>query len=64
MQANSTTVLVVITQLEPITVIFSIAEDSLSQIQQQLRKGKKLTVDAFDREGRHETGVGHAVDAR
>jgi multidrug efflux system membrane fusion protein len=50
-QANSTTVLVVITQLEPITVIFSIAEDSLSQIQQQLRKGKKLTVDAFDREG-------------
>jgi len=50
-QANSTTVLVVITQLQPITVIFSIAEDSLSQIQQQLRKGKKLTVDAFDREG-------------
>ncbi len=50
-QANSTTVLVVITQLQPITVIFSIAEDSLSQIQQQLLKGKKLTVDAFDREG-------------
>jgi len=49
-QANSTTALVVITQLQPITVIFSIAEDSLSQIQQQLRKGKKLTVDAFDRE--------------
>ena len=50
-QANSSTALVVITQLQPITVIFSIAEDSLSQIQQQLRKGKKLTVDAFDREG-------------
>jgi membrane fusion protein, multidrug efflux system len=49
-QANSTTALVVITQLQPITVIFSIAEDSLSQIQQQLRKGKKLTVDVFDRE--------------
>jgi multidrug efflux system membrane fusion protein len=49
-QANSTTGLVVITQLQPITVIFSIAEDQLSQIQQQLRKGKKLTVDAFDRE--------------
>lgn len=48
-QANSTTPLVVITQLQPITVIFSIAEDSLSQIQQQLRKGKKLSVDAFDR---------------
>src|SRR5208283_5173359 len=50
-QANSTTALVVITQLQPITVIFSIAEDSLSQIQQQLRKGKTLTVEAFDREG-------------
>ncbi len=48
-QANSTTGLVVITQLQPITVIFSIAEDSLSQIQLQLRKGKKLTVAAFDR---------------
>jgi membrane fusion protein, multidrug efflux system len=50
-QANSNTALVVITQLQPITVIFSIAEDHLSQIQQQLRKGKKLSVDAFDREG-------------
>jgi multidrug efflux system membrane fusion protein len=49
-QANSTTALVVITQLQPITVIFSIAEDQLSQIQKQLRKGKKLTVDAFDRD--------------
>ena len=50
-QANSSTALVVITQLQPITVIFSIAEDHLSQIQQQLRKGKKLSVDAFDRAG-------------
>jgi multidrug efflux system membrane fusion protein len=49
-QANSTTALVVITQLQPITVIFSIAEDQLSQIQQQLRKGKKLTVEAYDRD--------------
>src|SRR5208337_4515977 len=50
-QANSATALVVITQLQPITVIFSIAEDQLSQIQEQLRKGKKLPVDAFDRAG-------------
>ncbi|MGA7077328.1 MAG: efflux RND transporter periplasmic adaptor subunit [Terriglobales bacterium] len=48
-QANSTTALVVITQLQPITVIFSIAEDSLAPIQQQLRRGKTLTVEAFDR---------------
>jgi multidrug efflux system membrane fusion protein len=50
-QANSSTALVVITQLQPITVIFSIAEDQLSQIQEQLRKGKRLPVDAFDRAG-------------
>lgn len=49
-QANSTTPLVVITQLQPITVIFSIAEDHLSPIQEQLRKGKTLSVDAFDRD--------------
>jgi len=48
-QANSATALVVITQLEPITVIFSIAEDHLSQVQQQLRKGRKLVVEAYDR---------------
>jgi len=48
-QANSTTALVVITQLQPITVIFSIAEDSLSAIQQQLHKGKTLTTEAYDR---------------
>jgi multidrug efflux system membrane fusion protein len=47
-QANSSTGLVVITQLQPITVIFSINEDYLPQIQRQLRKGKKLPVDAFD----------------
>src|SRR5207247_2448552 len=41
--------LVVITQLQPITVIFSIAEDYLPQVQQQLRAGKTLAVDAFDR---------------
>jgi multidrug efflux system membrane fusion protein len=40
---------VVITQLQPITVIFNVAEDFLPQIQQQLLAGKTLTVDAFDR---------------
>jgi len=49
-QANSTTALVVITQLQPITVIFSVAEDYLPQIQEQLRQGHRMTVDAFDRE--------------
>lgn len=48
-QANGTTALAVITQLQPITVIFTIAEDSLAQVQTQTRHGKKLSLDAFDR---------------
>jgi len=49
-QANSTTSpLVVVTQEQPITVIFTLSEDSLGQIEAQLRKGRRLTVDAWDR---------------
>jgi membrane fusion protein, multidrug efflux system len=48
-QANSTTSLVVVTQLQPITVIFSVAEDYLSEIEQQLHHGQKLKVEALDR---------------
>jgi membrane fusion protein, multidrug efflux system len=47
-QAGSTN-LVVITELQPISVIFNVAEDDLPQIQKQLRQGKQLVVDAFDR---------------
>jgi multidrug efflux system membrane fusion protein len=47
-QAGSSN-LVVITQLQPIAVIFNVAEDDLPQIQKQLQAGNTLTVDAFDR---------------
>ena len=47
--AADTTGLLVITQLQPISVTFSVAEDYLPQIQQQLRRGNRLSVDAFDR---------------
>jgi multidrug efflux system membrane fusion protein len=48
-QSAGTVTLAVITQLEPTTVIFTIPEDSLGQVELRLRKGAKLTVDAFDR---------------
>ena len=48
-QSTGTTVLAVITQLQPITVIFTAAEDSVEQVQAQTRHGKQLSVDAFDR---------------
>lgn len=41
--------MLVITQLQPISVLFSVAEDYLPQIRQQLRRGNRLVVDAFDR---------------
>jgi len=41
--------LVVITQLQPIGVVFSIPEDSLPPVMRKLRAGEKLAVDAYDR---------------
>jgi multidrug efflux system membrane fusion protein len=41
--------IVVVTKLQPITVVFSVAEDQLGQIQKQLGHGRHLAVDALDR---------------
>ena len=48
-QSSGTLTLAIITQLQPITVIFTIAEDNLSEVQDQLRQHVQLNVDAFDR---------------
>ena len=48
-QAGAATVLVVITQMQPTTVIFTVAEDSLGQVQARMRKVHTLPVDAWDR---------------
>ncbi len=50
-QSTGTTTLVVVAQVQPITVIFTIAEDDLGKVQQQLRQNAKLTADAYDRAG-------------
>jgi multidrug efflux system membrane fusion protein len=47
--AGSSSALLVITQLQPITVVFNVAEDHLGEVQTQLRQHKRLAVDAFDR---------------
>jgi membrane fusion protein, multidrug efflux system len=49
-QANSTSGLVVITQLDPISVIFTVGEDQLPPILQRMRGGEELVVEAWDRE--------------
>jgi membrane fusion protein, multidrug efflux system len=50
-QSDGTVTLAVITQLQPITVVFTIPEDSLGQVVARLNKNAKLAVDAFDRSG-------------
>ena len=47
--ANGTTGLVTVTQLQPITVIFVIAEDSIDDVFAQMNTGRSLTVIALDR---------------
>jgi multidrug efflux system membrane fusion protein len=60
-QSSGTLTLAVITQLEPITVIFTISEDSLGQVQQRLHKNAVLTVDAFDRDGQKKIASGNLL---
>ncbi len=42
--------LLVITQVQPISVIFTIGEDQLPAVIKKMRAGQRLEVDAFDRE--------------
>jgi multidrug efflux system membrane fusion protein len=57
-QANGTTPLVVITQLQPITVEFNVAEDSVPQIMQAIHSGRQLEADAYDRANQNKLAAG------
>jgi multidrug efflux system membrane fusion protein len=48
--ASDTTGLAVITQLQPITVVFTLPEDNIAQIQKRMAEGGPLVVDAYDRD--------------
>jgi multidrug efflux system membrane fusion protein len=50
--------LVVITQLQPITVLFTIPQDNLPGLMQRLRSGEKLPVEAYDREQKKKLASG------
>jgi multidrug efflux system membrane fusion protein len=45
----TTSALVVITQIQPITIIFTIAEDSVGEVRAQMHNGPALPVEAYDR---------------
>lgn len=47
--ASDTNGLLVVTQLQPISVIFTLPEDQLPQVLKKVRGGARLAVEAFDR---------------
>jgi membrane fusion protein, multidrug efflux system len=56
--ASDTSGLVVITQLQPITVIFPIPEDNLPQVVARLKSGTPIAVEAWDRAQRVKLATG------
>ena len=60
-QTAGTVTLAVITQLEPITVIFTIPEDGLGPVVSRLKQNAKLTVDAYDRSAQTKIASGQLL---
>jgi multidrug efflux system membrane fusion protein len=56
--ASDTNGLVVITQLQPITVVFAVPEDNLPEILKNVKTGQKLPVEAYDREQKRRLATG------
>jgi len=56
--ASDSNGLVVLTQMQPISVLFTISEDQLPTVLQKMRAGQTLSVDAFDREMQHKLATG------
>jgi membrane fusion protein, multidrug efflux system len=57
-QANGTTPLAVITQTKPITVIFPVSEDQLSQILPAVHRDPNLPMEIYDRENQTKITTG------
>lgn len=57
-RANDSNGLLVITQLQPITVVFTLPEDSLPSVLAKIKAGESLTVEAFDREQQRRLATG------
>ena len=63
-RANEPGGIAVITQLQPIAVVFTIPQDEIARVQEQLHAGRTLAVEAFDRNftSRLAQGKLHAID--
>jgi membrane fusion protein, multidrug efflux system len=58
-QTSSTTGIAVVTQLDPISVIFTVPEDVVPQIVTQFQSNPNLATTAFDRANAKELATGH-----
>lgn len=59
--ANATTSLLVITETQPITVVATISEDSLSEVMSQPNRGVGLPLEALDRTTEHKIDTGRVT---
>ncbi len=57
-RANDPNGLVVIAQLQPISVLFTIPEDNLPSVLKRMNAGASLEVDAYDRDGKVKLAAG------
>lgn len=62
--ANDPTGMAVITQLQPISLVFTVPQDEIPRVQKPMQEGKRLSVDAYDRNFRTRlaTGTLAAID--
>jgi membrane fusion protein, multidrug efflux system len=60
-QTTDTTGLVVITQLQPITVVFTIPEDNIPAVLDKLKRGVRLLVEAYDRTLQRRLATGYLL---
>ncbi|MFC6789401.1 MdtA/MuxA family multidrug efflux RND transporter periplasmic adaptor subunit [Methylobacterium komagatae] len=54
----ASTAIVVVTQLHPISVVFTLPEDDVARVMRRVRAGASLTVKAYDRGDSHEIATG------
>lgn len=60
-RATDATGIVVITQLQPIAIVFPIPEDALPRVMKRLRAGDRIPVEAFDRAQKEKLGSGRLL---
>jgi multidrug efflux system membrane fusion protein len=61
--ATDTTGIVLLTQMQPITAVFTLPEDELPRVLARLSTGEQLPVEAFDRSGQTKIATGHLLTA-